>query len=434
MAFSSSPFNPFAQRRNAYKNTGNDDNDDRDFEGGYDTFNSLRIKKGSKGDFDNGNANPFLYGGNMPVPGGGHAVARSTPEGSPGKSYITGLPSGKAHDARMAEIQKEKAKQERHDQMIKNLLDIASGNGPLPSMTPILNSISSSYKGQMSQLKGLEDRGLGVLAKILGNNLEALNGIRAKTNEQYDNSNTNLKNMFGAMAEVMATKGKAAYKDITADQLRNLARTTDAAVDRIQDVKQTQQNNRREAFKNLGIAKAMEGNQNPDVLNQTIGTISRSNNAREQSANEIGAANRSRNRARIQSTKLAGAEARSDLRQQLDAILGGLSQKESEFRNNYATNKMQLMNQYDQKRMSITAEANQARQSAMQTAYQLRDKQAQRAIDRLDQIHDEAMKKAESEAEKKEAELEYKRTLEKINLKAKNRMKLEKFKASLEAG
>ena len=209
-----------------------------------------------------------------------------------------------------------------------------------PSMLEqLLDKLDDPYGG----FKGEVDT--SALDNALKSRLGAISNLRSNTNNNFSISDQNIANMHNAMKRDVETTGKAAFNDISNDQIAALQANQNQAVQGLQAQKAQENAQRMAMLKNLGIEASAGTPTDTSAYDQGIASITNRDTAER--ANAIGdrATNLAYNQTVANSIGQQGAERRAALTQQLQSILGQLGMAESEANSDYANGVAQMQQQ-----------------------------------------------------------------------------------------
>lgn len=181
------------------------------------------------------------------------------------------------------------------------------------------------------------------LDNALNARLGALNGLRDKSQQNFDKSDVALEGMHRALQDRITTDGAAKYNQIADTQKADLTASNDIAQNNLQKYKADDMAKRTAMLQNLGIeAAGAQEDTSANSLNQAIGSIE----SREQADLATADANRGTNLAYNQgiatSVGQQGVERRGDLAQQLQAIFGKIDMASADAQAENAQQRFQL--------------------------------------------------------------------------------------------
>lgn len=249
-----------------------------------------------------------------------------------------------------------------------------------------------------------QENALRILQEAFDSNLGALNGVRTSARNNFNESDRNLEAMHRVFQQDTATKGADAFRGITKEHINSVENTTNQGTNRLAAMAKQQQAERQAMLRNLGIeaAGAVESTED-DPLMSSIGAIEKRGASQKNMAQGIGSANLARNQGMATAIGREGLERRSDLRQQLDSIMNGLTREEAGARNQFSSQKAQMQLEFSKQ--------NQERaQMEIESAKEM-----------LDQIYQQRLSQVETAEEAQAEQLAHQRALEKIDREAYNR-------------
>lgn len=192
------------------------------------------------------------------------------------------------------------------------------------------------------------------LDAALNARLGALNGLRDKSQQNFDTSDANLESMHRGFQDHINTVGAGNYNKIADTQKQNLTASNDIAQNNLQKYKADDMAKREAMLKNLGIQSAGAApDTSADVLNQNIASIESREQADLANADQDRATNLAYNQGIATSVGQAGVERRGDLAQQLQSIFGKIDMASADAQAENAQQRYQLEQsagdkQYDQ--------------------------------------------------------------------------------------
>lgn len=238
----------------------------------------------------------------------------------------------------------------------KQQFDEANYRGPSPDQVKqsslfddLLGKITSDWSGpDKSKID------YSPLDKALEARMGALNGLRDKSQQNFNTSDANLESMHRGFQNHIQTDGSQRFNNIADTQKTNLTASNDIAQNNLQQVKQQDMIKRQEMLKNLGIeAAGAQEDSSAQGLNQAIGSIESREQADIANADQDRASNLAYNQGIASSVGQAGVERRGDLAQQLQAIFGKIDMASADAQSENAQQRYQLEQQeggrqYDQ--------------------------------------------------------------------------------------
>ena len=241
------------------------------------------------------------------------------------------------------------------------------GPGPMSLMDQLIEAISQQYQAPQrpdfsQQIAGYKK----TMDDALAAKLAGFGGIRNTAQSNYDTSDRNLMEMFGANAANIASQGSQRYNQITADQKAGLTQSRDSSINALQADRQKQIAERQAMLQALGI-QGVGAAEDPTVntLNNSIDTITRRSDTNLGMADQMGASNQAYNQSVVNSVNQQGTERRAALMQQLQGIFGKLDMAEADARS-----------QNEQAKAQMEMQMNQAIASAPDNSYEIfRDRQ-----------------------------------------------------------
>ena len=226
---------------------------------------------------------------------------------------------------------------------------------PPPSLIDqLIAGLSETYEApQRPDMQQYINNFNSTLDQALQAKLAGFGGIRNTAQENYNTSDRNLMEMFGANAANIAQQGSAAYNKITADQKAGLTASRDSSINALQADRQKQIAERQAMLQALGI-QGVGAAEDPTVntLNNSIDTITRRSDTNLGMADQMGASNQAYNQSVVNSVNQQGTERRAALMQQLQGIFGKLDMAEADARSQTEQQKAQAALQMQQAQMS----------------------------------------------------------------------------------
>jgi len=219
----------------------------------------------------------------------------------------------------------------RQRTLIDDLLDQLGQNYPGSTRTPDFTAMDEALKQR-----------LGVFEDT-----------RNKAQQGFNTSDANLKAMFEANANDIATRGAQRFRDIGNEQTAGINSLRDASIAQLKADQADQMARRTAMLKNLGIEAAAPALTSTDeeFAKAISGAGTRANTALTQAQGNA-AANQELNASTVNSINQQGTERRAALAQQLAGILGKLSTGEAEVKNQDQVQRSQMaqgINQSDYK-------------------------------------------------------------------------------------
>lgn len=238
----------------------------------------------------------------------------------------------------------------------KQLFDEANYRGPSGPQQPQTSLFDELLGKVTSDWSGIDKSKIDYspLDQALNARLGALNGIRDKSNQNFEKSDVALEGMHRAQQNRMNTEGVSRYNNIADTQKQNLTASNDIAQNNLAQVKADDMAKRQAMLQNLGIqAAGAQEDSSAGVLNQTIGSIESREQADLVNADQDRASNLAYNQGMVNSVGQQGVERRSDLAQQLQTILGRVDMAQADAQSENAQARYQLeqqegARQYDQ--------------------------------------------------------------------------------------
>lgn len=161
------------------------------------------------------------------------------------------------------------------------------------------------------------------LDTALNARLGALNGLRDKSQQNFNTSDANLESMHRGFQNHINTTGAGNFNKIADTQKQNLTASNDIAQNNLAKVKADDMAKRQAMLQNLGIeAAGAQEDTSAQGLNQAIGSIESREQADIANADQDRASNLAYNQGIATSVGQQGVERRGDLAQQLQAIFG----------------------------------------------------------------------------------------------------------------
>lgn len=210
---------------------------------------------------------------------------------------------------------------------------MAGRQGMGPNSAPPMGGASSSQSDLFDELLGKitsdwsgPDKSkidYSPLDAALNARMEALNGLRDKSQQNFNTSDANLESMHRGFQNHIQTDGSQRFNNIADTQKQNLTASNDMAQNNLQKIKADDMAKRQAMLQNLGIqAAGAQEDSSAQGLNQAIGSIESREQADVANADQDRASNLAYNQGIATSVGQAGVERRGDLAQQLQAILG----------------------------------------------------------------------------------------------------------------
>lgn len=162
------------------------------------------------------------------------------------------------------------------------------------------------------------------LDAALNARMEALNGLRTKSQENFNTSDANLESMHRGFQDHINTEGAGNYNKIADQAKGNLQASNQQSQDYIANIKAQDMAKRNAMLANLGLTEesAASHDVSADPLNEAIGSIASRNDANLTNVDQDRASNLAFNQSVATSVGQQGVERRGDLAQQLQAIFG----------------------------------------------------------------------------------------------------------------
>lgn len=181
------------------------------------------------------------------------------------------------------------------------------------------------------------------LDSVLKSNMDALNGVRATTNQNFQQSDNNVRDMFAAHQKGVQAQAPG-IQQRGAETVNNVNGVFNPAIQQNTKDLGADRKVQEEMLQRLGIAPA--ANQ-PDLMGQAVQEGNNQlQNARTARAGEAAINTQtdlSRNTSLASAVGNDGINRRADLNMRLQEILGGLAQKETGFQNDYQQGKLELL-------------------------------------------------------------------------------------------
>lgn len=274
-------------------------------------------------------------------PESGQAIAERAAKSSPRSGGRNILPPGWRE--RNAQIT---AEQERQS-LMQGLMDrIGSTYEPIMP-GPADPNQPNPNDAIMARITGELDRALAARLGAIGN-------VRNQAQEGFNTSDANLKAMFDANANNIATQGSQRFQQIGQDYSQGINATRDESLNRLAADRNNAMAQRAAMLKSLGIeAAGAQADPGEQTLNDAMTGITNRSNIASQGAEQMNATNQAFNQSVVNSVNQQGTERRAALLQQLQAIQNELGMAEAEAQNQDAQQRSQLEIQ----RMQAEAEA-----------------------------------------------------------------------------
>jgi hypothetical protein len=215
---------------------------------------------------------------------------------------------------------------------------IQQGPAEKSLMEQILETLDDPYGG----FKGQVDT--SALDQALRSTLDQINQVRGRTNQNYQTSDRNLAGMFGAHEHDVRTTGKAAFEDISNDQIAGLNQVRQDTVGELQQYKDQENAKRMAMLKNLGIQASGATPSDTSAYDQGIASITNRSQAELANAQGDKAGNLAYNTTVANAIGQQGTQNRAELTQQLQSILGRLGMAETEANQQYGLQKSEMVN------------------------------------------------------------------------------------------
>lgn len=259
----------------------------------------------------------------------------------------------------------------------KMLSDEAARGNPQPHKPDFFEQLMGEFQTQWG---GVDKSKIDYspLDNALKARMDAINGIRTQTNDNFQKSDGNLESMHNGFQNHIATDGAAAFNRIANTEKANLGQVNTDAQANLMKIKAEDMAKRQAMLQNLGIQESgATPDSSADVLTQTQGSIANRNEAEMVNAEQDRASSLAFNQGMAQSVGQQGVERRAALQQQLQGILGKLGMVEADAKSTDAQSRYEL-------------EQNQGNQQYQQ----YRDRQGF-LQDTLGMMQDDAQKQAE---------------------------------------
>jgi hypothetical protein len=228
----------------------------------------------------------------------------------------------------------------------KQQFDEANYSGPSPQevsqkslFDELLGKITSDWSGP--DKKKID---YSPLDNALNSRMDALKGLRDKSQQNFEKSDVALEGMHRAQQERMGTEGVNRYNSIADTQKSNLQADNQGAQDYLAKIKSDDMAKRTAMLQNLGLtdASAASHDVSADPINEAIGSIASRNEANQTTAEQNRGSNLAFNQGVINSVGQQGVERRGDLAQQLQAIFGKIDMASADAQNENAQQRFQL--------------------------------------------------------------------------------------------
>lgn len=182
------------------------------------------------------------------------------------------------------------------------------------------------------------------LDTALNARMEALNGLRSKSQENFNTSDANLESMHRGFQNHVQTEGAGNYNKIADTQKTNLQASNQQSQDYIANIKAQDMAKRTAMLQNLGLtdASAASHDVSADPLNEAVASIASRNDANLANAEQDRASNLGYNQSVATSIGQQGVERRGDLAQQLQAIFGKIDMAGADAQAENAQQRFQL--------------------------------------------------------------------------------------------
>lgn len=239
----------------------------------------------------------------------------------------------------------------------KQQFDDANYRGPSGPQKPQQSSLFDELLGKVtSDWSGIDKSKIDYspLDNALNARMGALNGLRDKSQQNFDKSDANLESMHRGFQNHIQTDGSQRFNNIADQQKTNLTASNDIAQNNLQQIKSDDMAKRQAMLQNLGIqAAGAQEDSSAQGLNQAIGSIESREQADLVNADQDRASNLAYNQGIATSVGQQGVERRGDLSQQLQAIFGKIDMAGADAQAENAQQRFQLEQsagdkQYDQ--------------------------------------------------------------------------------------
>lgn len=207
------------------------------------------------------------------------------------------------------------------------------------SQEDMYQSLIDELMGKINRDYAYDGSGDAMVDQAFQGSLDALGNARQRTNDNYSTSRENLDSLTNSHVANIQGADRDAVNRIGSDLTSSYGNIYDSNAKGLEDDRAKEVALKTEMLQRLGIQDAGPGTVG-EVQTQAIANNGAEKAGAMQQAEGYKAADLTRNVEQAQSMANAGVERQSDLRRQLDGILGGLDTQEAGIKNDMASAKL----------------------------------------------------------------------------------------------